>query len=210
MHFPQLSKLLTIGATSALLAVNVLSPAFAAGPADQVRVRGTIVSLAGDQLQVKSREGKPVTVTLKADWKVSAVAKASIGDIKPGDFVGIASLPKSGGGDGALEVLILPPQLKGMGEGSYGWDLKPNSTMTNATVADAVKSVSGSTVTVNYHGREKKISIPDGTPVVTLAPATPEDVKPGAVVFVSAAKAADGSLSAAQLIVGKNGVVPPM
>jgi len=210
MHFPQLSKLLTIGATSALLAVNVLSSAFAAGPADQVRVRGTIVSLAGDQLQVKSREGKPVTVTLKADWKVSAVAKASIGDIKPGDFVGIASLPKSGGGDGALEVLILPPQLKGMGEGSYGWDLKPNSTMTNATVADAVKSVSGSTVTVNYHGREKKISIPDGTPVVTLAPATPEDVKPGAVVFVSAAKAADGSLSAAQLIVGKNGVVPPM
>jgi hypothetical protein len=138
------------------------------------------------------------------------VAKASIGDIKPGDFVGIASLPKSEGGDGALEVLILPPQLKGMGEGSYGWDLKPNSTMTNATVADAVKSVSGSTVTVNYHGKEKKISIPDGTPVVTLAPATPDDVKPGAVVFVSTDKGADGSLSAAQLIVGKNGVVPPM
>jgi hypothetical protein len=107
-------------------------------------------------------------------------------------------------------VLILPPQLKGMGEGSYVWDLKPNSTMTNATVADAVKSVSGSTVTVNYHGKEKKISIPDGTPVVTLAPATPDDVKPGAVVFVSTDKGADGSLSAAQLIVGKNGVVPPM
>lgn len=210
MHFPRLSKLLAIGATSALLAVNALSPSFAAGPADTVRVRGTVVSLSGDQLKVNSREGKPVTVKLQAGWKVSAVAKASIGDIKPGDFVGIASLPKSEGGDGALEVLILPPQLKGMGEGSYGWDLKPNSTMTNATVADAVKSVSGSTVTVNYHGQEKKISIPDGTPVVTLAPATPEDVKPGAVVFVPTEKGPDGSLSAAQLIVGKNGVVPPM
>lgn len=210
MHFPRLSRLLTIGASSALLAVNVVSPAFAGGPADKVRVRGTVISLSGDQLKVNSREGKPVTVTLQAGWKVSAVAKASIGDIKPGDFVGIASLPKSEGGDGALEVLILPPQLKGMGEGSYGWDLKPNSTMTNATVADAVKSVSGSTVTVNYHGQEKKISIPDGTPVVTLAPATPEDVKPGAAVFVSTDKGSDGSLSAAQLIVGKNGVVPPM
>ncbi|MDM0074808.1 hypothetical protein QTH90_10475 [Variovorax sp. J2P1-59] len=195
--------------TTTLLAVNVSSPAFA-GPADQVRVRGTVVSLNGDQLQVNSREGKPVTVTLKAGWKVSAVAKASIGDIKPGDYVGIASLPKAQGGDGALEVLILPPQLKGMGEGSFGWDLKPNSTMTNATVADAVKSVSGSTVTVNYHGQEKKISIPDGTPVVTLAPATPEDVKPGAVVFVSTEKGTDGSLSAGQVVVGKNGVVPPM
>jgi hypothetical protein len=209
MYFP-LPRLIAIGATSALIAINALSPAFAAGPADKVRVRGTVVSLSGDQLKVNSREGKPVTVTLQPGWKVSAVAKASIGDIKPGDFVGIASLPKSEGGDGALEVLILPPQLKGMGEGSYGWDLKPNSTMTNATVADAVKSVSGSTVTVNYHGKEKKISIPDGTPVVTLAPATPDDVKPGAVVFVSTDKGADGSLSAAQLIVGKNGVVPPM
>lgn len=209
MHFPKLPKLLTLGA-STLLAVNVLSTAFAAGPVDQVRVRGTVVSLAGDKLQVNSRDGKPVTVTLKTGWKVSAVAKASIGDIKPGDFVGIASLPVSGGGDGALEVLIFPPQLKGMGEGSYGWDLKPHSKMTNATVADAVKSVSGSTVTVNFHGHEKKIEITDGTPVVTLGPATPEDVKPGAVVFVPAEKSADGSLSAAQLIVGKNGVVPPM
>jgi hypothetical protein len=209
MHSPKLSKFLTLGA-SALLAVNVFSSAFAAGPAEQVRVRGTVVSLAGDQLQVTSRDGKPVTVALKTGWKVSTVAKASIGDIKPGDYVGIASLPVSGGGDGALEVLILPPQLKGMGEGSYGWDLKPKSTMTNATVADAVKSVSGSTVTVNFHGHEKKISIADGTPVVTLGPATPEDVKPGAVVFVPAEKGPDGGLSAAQLIVGKNGVVPPM
>ena len=209
MYFP-LPRLLAICAASALIAINALSPAFAAGPADKVRVRGTVVSVNGDQLKVNSREGNLVTVMLQPGWKVSAVVKASIGDIKPGDFVGIASMPKSEGGDGALEVLILPPQLKGMGEGSYGWDLKPNSTMTNATVADAVKSVSGSTVTVNYHGQEKKISIPTGTPVVTLAPATPEDVKPGAVVFVSTDKGADGSLSAAQLIVGKNGVVPPM
>lgn len=210
MPFPKASRLLVAGATSVLVAVGALTAAVAAGPADQVRIRGTVVSLSGDRLQVNSREGKPVTVTLKAGWKASAVAKAQISDIKPGDFVGIASLPRSEGGDGALEVLILPPQLKGMGEGSYGWDLKPNSTMTNATVADAVKSVNGSTVTVNYHGKEKKIAIPDGTPIVTLVPATPEDVKPGAVVFIPAEKSGDAGLSAGQLIVGKDGVVPPM
>lgn len=208
MHIPKLSKLFTIGLTSALLMGSGLSTAFAADQA--VRVRGTVISLAGDQLQVKSREGQAVTVTLKTGWAVSAVAKASIGDIKAGDYVGIASLPKSEGGDGALEVLIFPPQLKGAGEGSFGWDLKPNSTMTNATVADTVKSVNGSTVTMSYHGKEKKITITEGTPVVTLAPATVEDVKPGAVVFVPSEKDANGALSAGQLVVGKNGVVPPM
>lgn len=190
---------------------GLLAAVPAANAAEQAaRVRGTVLSLKGEQLEVKSREGESVTVELQKGWTVSAVKKASIRDIKPGEFVGIASLPKSEGGDGALEVLIFPPALKGRGEGSYGWDLKPNSTMTNATVGDAVKSVDGSMVTVNYHGREKKISIPNGTPVVTLAPATPEDVKPGAVVFIPAQKGAGGMLTATQLVVGKDGVVPPM
>ncbi|SEO77387.1 hypothetical protein SAMN02800692_2058 [Luteibacter sp. UNC138MFCol5.1] len=203
------TKLFILGATAALVA-GAVSPAFADNGAEKVRVRGTVTALSGDHLQVKSREGKDVTITLIEGYKLSGVAKASIGDIKQGDFVGIASMPKSEGGDGALEVLILPPQLKGLGEGSYPWDLKPHSTMTNATVADSVKSVDGSTVTVNYHGQDKKIAIPNGTPVVTLAPATVADVKPGTVVFVSAEKATDGSLTSNQLIIGKNGVVPPM
>ena len=110
---------------------------------------------------------------------------------------------------GALEVLIFPPAMKGTGEGSYGWDLKPDSSMTNATVADAVKGLDGRTVTVTYHGKEKKIAIPDGTPVVTIAGATKDDLVPGAVVFITAEKAAAGPI-AHQVVVGKNGVVPPM
>ena len=65
---------------------------------------------------------------------VSSVATAAITDSKASDYVGIASLPTSAGGDGALEVLIFPKAMKGSGEGSYGWDLQPESTMTNATV----------------------------------------------------------------------------
>jgi hypothetical protein len=177
--------------------------------AQQVHIRGSIVSYSASTLKVKTREGETVDVALADDWKVSSVANAKVTDIKPGDFVGIASLPKQGGGDGALEVLIFPPALKGAGEGSYGWDLKPDSSMTNATVANAVKDVDGRTVTVSYHGKEKKISIPDGTPVVTFAPATKDDLVPGAIVFVPAETAATGTI-AHQVLVGKNGVVPPM
>lgn len=211
MSVLRLRHFFATGLTTAVLATGGLAAASAASAAEQgVRVRGTVVALAGDQLQVKSRDGQAIDIKLKDGWMASAVKKASFSDIKSGDFVGIASLPKSAGGDGALEVLIFPPALKGTGEGSYGWDLKPNSTMTNATVGDSVKSVDGSVVTLNYHGKEKKISVPEGTPVVTLAPATHDDVKPGTVVFIPAQKGADGTLSAGQLIVGKDGVVPPM
>lgn len=178
--------------------------------ADQVRVRGTVESLQGNILSVKTREGSSAKIMLKDGWKVSGVAKASVDDIKPGDFVGIASLPTASGGDGALEVLIFPAAMKGTGEGSYAWDLKPNSSMTNATVADAVKSVDGHAVTVSYKGKEKKITIPDGTPVVTFANAAETDIKPGATVFVPSEKADDGSMSSGRVVVGTNGVIPPM
>jgi len=203
--------LLAAAIVSLPLAAGIGSPAFAqSAKAEPVRVRGAVVDFGGQALTVKTREGQTVDIALAEGWKISSVARAAVADIKPGDFVGIASLPTQDGGDGALEVVIFPPALKGTGEGSYGWDLKPNSTMTNATVADAVKSVNGRSVTVSYHGQEKKIAIPEGTPVVTFAPATEADLKPGAVVFIAAEKAADGAITAQRVVVGTNGVVPPM
>jgi hypothetical protein len=186
---------------------GVLSPVQAA---ENVRVRGTIVGLEGSTLTVKTREGPNAMLMLKPGWKMAGVAKASVEDIKPGDFVGIASLPTAAGGDGAVEVLVFPPAMKGTGEGSYPWDLKPKSTMTNATVTNAVKGVEGRTLDLSYRGGEKKISIPDGTPIVTFGPATEADLKPGATVFVPAQRGDDGALAAGFVVVGTNGVNPPM
>lgn len=200
-------------AVASTLVAGALSPTplLAAGAAqDRVNVRGKIVGFSANTLQVKSREGKTVTVALADGYKVAGVARATMADIKPGSFVGIASLPKADGGDGALEVLVFPPAMKGAGEGSYAWDLKPKSNMTNATVANAVQGVDGHTVTVTYHGKEKKIAIPEGTPIVTLGPATGADLKPDAVVFIPAQKDAKGKLVAQQIVVGNNGIVPPM
>ncbi|WP_454852654.1 DUF5666 domain-containing protein [Rhizobium binxianense] len=202
------------GIFAALVAGSFLAlaaPAAAqAQDAERIRVRGAIESLAGDTLTVKTREGGDATVALRSGWKVAGIRNASVEDIKPGDFVGVASLPTSEGGDGALEVLIFPAAMRGTGEGSRPWDLQPNSTMTNATVSNAVKSVDGHTITLTYQGKEKTISIAEGTPIVTFAPATKDDLKPGARVIVMAERAADGSISAGQVTVGTNGAVPPM
>jgi hypothetical protein len=195
-------------AIAALLGIAVVSPTQAA---ETVHVRGAIVSLDGSTLTVKTREGPDATVALKPGFKVAGIAKASIDDIKPGDFVGIASLPTAGGGAGAVEVLVFPPSMKGTGEGSYPWDLKPKSTMTNATVTNAVKGVKGRTLDLSYSGgKEKTISIPAGVPIVTFGPATKADLKPGATVFVPAQRGSNGALSAGFVAVGNNGVNPPM
>jgi hypothetical protein len=200
----------TIGTALALAALVGAAPS-PVQAAENVRVRGTIASLDAATLSVKTREGPTSAVALKPGWRVTGVAKASAEDIKPGDFVGIASLPTAAGGDGAVEVLIFPAAMKGTGEGSYPWDLKPKSTMTNATVTNAVKDVEGRTLTLSYSGgQEKKIAIPEGTPIVTFGPATEADLKPGATVFVPAQRGEDGGLATGFVVVGTNGVVPPM
>ncbi|MBY5443291.1 hypothetical protein HFO93_07335 [Rhizobium leguminosarum] len=203
------SRFLTALAAGGLVAL-ALSQAAQAQDAQRIRVRGAIESLSGDTLVVRTREGNDATVALKAGWKVGGIKKASVEDIKPGDFVGVASLPKGTGSDGAIEVLIFPASMKGTGEGNRPWDAQRNSQMTNATVSNAVKSVDGHTITLTYEGKEKTISIADGTPIVTLAPATKDDLKPGAGVVVTGEKAADGSISASRIAVGLNGVIPPM
>jgi len=200
------TPLLVLGTISMLSGAGVAT----AQAADALRVRGTVVSFAPSLLTVKTRQGGTSAIKLNAGWKISGVAGASVKDIKQGDFLGIVSVSKADGGSGALEVVVFPSALKGAGEGDRPWDLQPNSRMTNGTVAD-VTDINGRAVTLTYdNGQTKKILIPDSTPVVTFAPAMPADLKPGATVFVSARREADGTLHSSRVVVGTNGVVPPM
>ena len=197
-------------AAALTLSVATLAAFQSAGAAERVRVRGTVESLDGDTLKVKSRDGKDITVALKSGWNVGGVIKAAVSDIKPGDFIGIASQPTDSGINGAIEVVIFPASMKGTGEGDRPWDSAPNSSMTNATVANAVTSVNGPTLTLTYKGGERKINIPDGTPVVTLTSATKADLKPGAGVFITGEQTGETAVSADRVAVGLNGTVPPM
>ncbi|UDL93035.1 hypothetical protein LGH83_10350 [Lichenihabitans sp. PAMC28606] len=193
-------------AAGALLLLSGVS-AFAADP---VHVRGTVASVDGAKVTIKTREGKDVTLTLGDNWKVAGVVKASLADIKQGTFIGTANTV---GPDGAkaLEVVVFPDAMRGTGEGDYGWDLKPNSQMTNATVSNPVQGVDGQTVTLSYKGGEKKVTIPPNVPIVTIVGATAADVKAGAAVFMAAAPGtAPDTFDKGFMAVGKDGIVPPM
>jgi hypothetical protein len=174
------------------------------------RVRGTIEKVDPQSMTVKSREGRDLEIKLAENLTVSGVVKAPLSEIKTGTFVGIAALPQSDGTLKALEVLILPEAARGSGEGHYPWDLMPDSTMTNATVAETVAGVSGPVLTLKYKDGEKKIVVPPEAPIVTFVPGDRSLLKPGTGVFLSATPQADGKLMASRITAGKDGVVPPM
>ena len=101
-----------------------------------VRIRGTIEAVDGSLLTIKSREGDQMKVRMTDNVAVWGVAKTELSEIKPGSYIGVSAMPEPDGTQKALAVHIFPETQRGAAEGFRPWDLKPNSTMTNATVAE--------------------------------------------------------------------------
>lgn len=199
----------TLASTALALGMSLLvGGAFAADGAP-TRVRGTIDQVDGQTLHITSRSGEKVTVTLASDVTVVDVSKIDISAIKPNSYVGTAAAPLPDGSLKALEVHVFPESMRGSGDGHRPFDLGPNSTMTNGTVGSVVGSTDR-TLTVKYQGGEKKVLVPADVPIVTFEPGNASELKAGAHVIVQAMKAADGTLSASRVNVGKDGLTPPM
>ena len=174
------------------------------------RVRGTIEAVDGDVLSVKSRSGEDVKLHMTGDMRVVGLVKISLSDIKVGSFIGTTTVPGADGGANAVEVHVFPEDMRGTGEGSRPYDLRPNSTMTNATVAQTVAGNDGHTLMIKYKDGEKKVVVSPDTPVVTYVPADKSDLKAGARVIAFIKPLPDGSFETNRVSVGRDGLTPPM
>jgi hypothetical protein len=174
-----------------------------------VNLRGDVTSVAGDTVTLAERSGKTYKLVLGEKTNVGTLMAAKLSDVKQGDFIGTAAVPRADGKLVAQEVLIFPKGVR-PGEGHRPWDLSPNSTMTNADVAGMVSAAGGEELMLKYKGGEKTVVVPPGTPVVTIGKPDRSALKPGAHAFALAAQQADGSYKVIRISVGKDGLVPPM
>lgn len=175
------------------------------------RIRGEVVKADGPKLEIKTREGAILKVTLDDKVRVAALVKATLADVKKDSFIGIAGLPQPDGSIAAFSIHMLLPAQRGVVPDRHGpWDAKPNSTMTNAYVEDIVTGKDGETLTVKYKDGEKKVVVTPQTVVAAAAPGSKDELKPGAQIIIFGwDKQADGSVLAKVMYVGR-GVTPAM
>ena len=175
------------------------------------RLRGTIESVDGRLLVIKSRGGESVKVRLAEKARVGALVRASLADVKAGTFVGITSMPDGEGRQKALEIHIFPEALRGTGEGQRPWDLGEKSKMTNGNVDVRVDAVAGQELTLSFKGGASKIGVTPETTIVAFAPSTPDDFKPGnKIIALGLKKGDDGIVEASAISIGRDGLTPPM
>ena len=195
---------------AALVLIAGSTLAIAQQPPTPSRVRGTNEAVDGDVMSVKSRSGEDVKLRMADDMRVVGIIKISLSDIKLGSFIGATTVPGPDGTQNAVEVHVFPEAMRGTGEGSRPYDLRPNSTMTNATVAQTVAGNDGQTLTIKYKDGEKKVVVSPDTPVVTYVPADKTELKPGAKVIAFVKKLPDGMFETNRISVGRDGLTPPM
>ncbi len=223
-------------ALASLAALGMASAAVAA-PSLQ-RVRGVIELVSGDTLTLRQADGQEARIALGADTKYASVVAASLADLKPGDFIGTATKGPAGSLM-ALELVIFPESMRGMGEGQYPWDALPDSTagggstastmtngnvvsasaaaaapqvqttMTNGSVTAGSGGAGGKRITVSYDGKSSEIMVPPSATIVRFVPGGRSLAVAGGKAFV-VAKSGGGTLDAAFVAVGKDGVTPPM
>ena len=175
------------------------------------RIRGVIEKSDGAMLVLKLRDGSMQNVKVADDARVSALVKASLADVKPDSFIGIAGMPQPDGSIKAFSVHIFLPAQRGVVPDRHGpWDAKPGSTMTNAYVANMVTGKDGETLTVKYKDGEKKVIVTPETAIAAAAPGDKSELKAGTQVIIFGwEKQADGSVLAKVMYVGRN-ITPAM
>ncbi len=180
-------------------------------------VRGSVVSVSGNQLDIKADTGT-VMVTMTQPFGFYTRVASDLSNVKEGTFIGVTTVKQPDGSERATEIHIFPEALRGTGEGSRM--MAPNtgssasrmtngnvstSRMTNGAVAQSrmsngsVSSTNGSNLVVQYAGGSQSVTVPPKTPVTELKAAS-RSIAPGDQVAVLAKKAPDGSLTADKAI----------
>lgn len=175
-------------------------------------MRATINAVHSTAVDVTDTSGNKATVTLPVDLNITQVAPIEPSAIRAGSYIGTAAVKEPDGTLRALEVHVFPEAMRGTGDGHRPYDLGPNSSMTNGTVeqAGAVTGAQGRTLSVKYQGGEQRIVVPQEVPIVAFAPGTRDELKAGAHVILIVRADAQGSLIAQRVLVGKDGLTPPM
>ncbi|HEV7260604.1 MAG TPA: hypothetical protein VGN82_22675 [Bosea sp. (in: a-proteobacteria)] len=173
------------------------------------RIRGEVEKAEGNALVVKTVDGASAQVALASGYAVGGVVKATAADIKKGSFVGVGARPQLDGSLLAVQVFIFSEAMRGTGEGHRPWSVLPESTMTNATVAETVSRVDGSTIMLTYPGGEQKVTITPEANIIMAVPAQAGELVAGVQVAMTATKQADGSFSASRVTIAKAGAQLP-
>jgi hypothetical protein len=175
---------------------------------------GNVVKFSASELELATND-KPLIIKLTDSLHLFAPSPSSLANIKTAAYVGVISKKQAGQPDQAVQVLILPEELRGLNEGSFmlpaDKDAESGGRMTNGSASDAANSndsrmsngsVAGAgetSLTLQYQGHTRTVNVPPNTPVVEYKLSGRKPV-PGDKIFVLVRKGDHDTLTGSKIV----------
>ena len=159
---------------------------------------GNVIKYSGKEVTINAND-KPVTIKLTDSLHIYAPTPSSLSNVKSSAYVGVISKKQTDGPDQAIQVLILPEELRGLNQGSFmlppDKDAESAGRMTNGSASDvsssggsrmsngSVSDADTASITLQYAGHSRTVNVPPGTPVVEYK-VTDKQPAAGAKIFL--------------------------
>jgi hypothetical protein len=200
--------------------VLALGTSVRAEEAEPDHIRGQITKVEKSSIDLKTRDGKTVSLALSDNLTIIRLSRSSFTDVYFGAYVGSAAVRLDEYSPiirdslswlhKGYELRIMDEALRGIALGHKKWDLTPDSVIAHGWVDDLEERV----LSIKYgptEYEETDVQVPRDAPVLKMSLGDMSLIKPGVPVFAGAHKnGGDGNYEAVFVIVGQDGIVPPL
>jgi hypothetical protein len=175
---------------------------------------GNVVKFSPTEVELSTSD-KPLFIKLTDSLHSFAPSPSSLANVKGAGYVGVISKKQTDQPDQAVQVLILPEELRGLNEGSFmlpgDKDAESGGRMTNGSASDAAGSggsrmsngsvggADATSLTLNFQGHSRTVNVPPGTPVVEYK-LSDRKPNPGDKIFVLVKKGDHDSLTGYKIV----------
>ena len=175
---------------------------------------GNVVKFSDHAVEITA-DNKPLTIKLTDSLHIYAPTPSSLANVKSSAYVGVISKKQPDQPDQAVQVLILPEELRGLNQGSFmlppDKDAGNDSRMTNGSASDvassgasrmsngSVSDADTASITLQYAGHSRTVKVPPGTPVVEYK-VTDKQPAPGAKIFLLVKKGDNDALVSSKIV----------
>jgi hypothetical protein len=175
---------------------------------------GNVIKFSTKEVTINAND-KPVVIRLTDSLRIYAPTPSSLSGVKSSAYVGAISKKQPDGSDQAIQVLILPEELRGLNQGSFMLppekDAESAGRMTNGSASDvagnaasrmsngSVSDADTASITLNFQGHSRTISVPPGTPVVEYK-VTDKQPATGAKIFLLVKKGDNDALVSSKIV----------
>jgi hypothetical protein len=141
---------------------------------------GNVVKFSDNEVEITTND-KPLIIKLTDSLHIYAPSRSNLANVQRSAYIGVVSKKQTDQLDQAVQVLILPEELRGLNEGSFmlpaDKDAESAGRMTNGSASDvasgssrmsngSVAEADPTSLTLQYQGHSRTVNVPPNTPVV--------------------------------------------